>query len=182
MHEPPAMFEPDDLASVPDGDSFELVDGRLVEKPMGMESGGISADLLTILNAFVRANRLGRSFDAQSGYRCFPNRPNLVRKPDVSFVARGRFPNDERPKGDSPIPPDLAAEVVSPNDTFEDVEVKVRDYLQAGVRLVWVISPAARTIQVRRPSKSDSTLEVTDTLSGEDVVPGFSCPVAELFA
>jgi Uma2 family endonuclease len=77
--------------------------------------------------------------------------------------------------------PDLAVEVISPNDTYEEVEVKLNEYLVAGVRLVWVISPESKTIVVRRPDKTAAWLDMTDTLSGEGVVPGFSCPVASVF-
>jgi Uma2 family endonuclease len=103
-----------------------------------------------------------------------------VRKPDVSVVLRQRFPNEEIPSGDIAIFPDLAVEVVSPNDMYEEVERKVNEYLGAGVRIVWVVSPEAQTVLVRRPNKACTALDVTDTLSGEDVLPGFACPVAEL--
>jgi Uma2 family endonuclease len=181
MHEEPTLLEPDDLLRMPDGDSFELVDGRPVEKKMGAKSDEIAGHLFAALYQFVRSNRLGHMFGAQTGYRCFPNRPRLVRKPDVSFVTRGRLSNEAAPEGDIPLSPDLAVESVSPNDTYEEVEVKVNEYLGAGVRLVWVISPTTKTILVRRPNKTCAVLDINDTLTGEDVLPGFTCPVAELF-
>src|SRR5688572_15630723 len=122
MHEPTDLLEPDDLLQMPNGESYELVDGRLVEKPMGAESDLIAAAILTALNNHVRPGRLGYVFGSQTGYRCFPSRKNLVRKPDVSVVLRERFPNEEIPKGDITIFPDLAVEVVSPNDMYEEVE------------------------------------------------------------
>lgn len=181
MPEPTDLLEPEDLLQMPDGESYELVDGRLVEKEMGAKSDYIAATVLTLLNNVVRAEHLGYLFGSQTAYRCYPNRPRLVRKPDVSFVARGRFPNEVIPSGDILLAPDLAAEVVSPNDTYEEVEGKVNEYFAAGVRLVWVISPETKTILVRRPDKTAATLDGTDTLSGEAVVPGFTCPVADLF-
>jgi Uma2 family endonuclease len=181
MHEPIELLEPDDLLQMPDGDSFELVDGRPVEKKMGAKSDEIASAVLAAIYNHVRSRRLGHVFGSQTGYRCFVHRPKLVRKPDVSFVARGRFPNEETPEGDIDIPPDLAVESVSPNDAYEDVEVKVNEYLSAGVRLVWVISPTAKTILIRRPDKTCAALHANDVLSGEDVLPGFTCPVAELF-
>lgn len=182
MHEPTDLLEPDDLLRMPDGGSYELVDGRLEEKKMGAKSEEIGSVILAAIFNHVRPQRLGHVFGGATGYRCFPHRPRLVRKPDVSIVLRGRFPNEETPEGDIPIPPDLAVEVVSPNDTYEEVETKVVEYLAAGVRLVWVVSPTAKTVLVRRPDKSAVALDVTDALNGEDVLPGFACPVAELFA
>jgi Uma2 family endonuclease len=181
MHEEPTLLEPDDFLQLPDGDSYELVDGRLEEKKMGAESNEITGRLFFALGRHVLAQRLGHLFVAETGFRCFPNRPRLIRKPDVAFVASGRLVNEQTPKGDIPLAPDLVAEVVSPNDTYEEVEVKVNEYLGAGVRLVWVVSPTAKTVLVRRPDKTCTALDVNDTLTGEDVLPGFTCPVAELF-
>ena len=105
-----------------------------------------------------------------------------MRRPDLSLVARGRFPNEVVPDFDIPIPPDLCAEVVSPNETYEQIEDKVVEFLGVGVRLFWIVSPEAKTVLVRRPNKTCTALDVTDILNGEDVLPGFTCPVAELFA
>jgi len=182
MHEATALLEPDDLLNLPDGESYELIDGHLVEKLMGAESEFIGATILTILNNYMRAHKHGYVFGSQTGYRCFSVRKNLVRKPDVSCVLRGRFSGEVIPKGDISIPPDLAVEVVSPNDLYEAVEIKVGEYLEAGVRLVWVVCPATKSIIVRRPNKTANTLDATDSLSGEDVLPGFSCSVGEVFS
>src|SRR5207244_9383387 len=113
------------------------------------------------------------------GYQCFPQRTGLVRKPDVSFVRRGRLPSGVLPKGWAKIAPDLAAEVVSPKDSYEEVEEKLGDYERAGVPLIWVISPTSRTVMVYRVDGSVGRLREADELSGEDVIPGFRCPVRE---
>ena len=181
MHEELALLEPDDLLQMSEGDSYELIDGRLVEKHMGAESDRIALRLGGKLDQYCTDRGIGSVFGSQTGYRCFPSRPRSVRKPDVSVIVRGRLQDERSPKGDILIAPDLVVESVSPNDTYEEIEVKVVEYLRAGVRLVWVFSPEAKTILVRRPDKSAVMLDVTDTLSGEDVVPGFSCPVADLF-
>ena len=99
----------------------------------------------------------------------------------MSVVVRGRFADERVPKGDIAIAPDLAVESVSPNDTYEEIEVKVNEYL-AGVRLVWVLSPEAKTVVIRRPDKTAATLDTTDALTGEGVIPGFNCPVADIFS
>jgi Uma2 family endonuclease len=180
MHEPTDLLEPDDLLHMPDGDSYELVDGRLSEKRVGAESEYIGANLLALLHR-ATVPGFGYVFGSNTSIRCFPNRLRLVRKPDVCFVARGRFSDEVIPKGDILLAPDLTVEVISPNDTYEEVEVKVNEYLGAGVRLVWVISPESKTIVIRRPDKTAAWLDSTDTLSGENVVPGFSCPVIDIF-
>ena len=176
------LLDPDDLLRMPGGKDYELIDGRPVERARGAKLSAIAVRLTGIMHSYVDAHRLGMLFGPRTGYRCFPTRPRTIRKSSLSFVARGRLPNDEAPEGDILIPPDLAVESVSPNDTFEEVEVKVKDLLGAGVRLIWIISPTARTVMVRRPGKNCTALDETDTLTGEDVLPGFTCPVADLFS
>lgn len=162
-------------------DDCEWVDGAIRAKPGGAESDGINSTLLALLNVFVREHKLGFVFGAQTGYKCFPKKPKQVRKPDTSFVAAGRLKDNKPPKGDITIVPDLIAEVVSPNDTYEDVTARVADFKAVQVKLIWVISPETRTVLVRRADGSCAELDETGTLSGEDVLPGFACPVAELF-
>ena len=107
--------------------------------------------------------------------------PPLALKIDASFIAAHRLTRDDLPTGHCEIVPDLAVEVISPNDLYSDVETKVDEYLQAGVRLVWVIDPGTESVRVHRLNGSVQDLSSRDPLSGEDVVPGFSCPVAKLF-
>ena len=179
--EMPVLLEPDDLLKWPDGDRYELIDGVPREKPMGAESDEVAMSVAASLCQFVKQNSLGHVYGAQTGYRCFPHAPKQVRKPDVSFVAAGRLPGDKSPKGDITIPPDLAVEVVSPNDTYEEILARVRDYKAAKVRLIWVVSPESKTVLVRRADGTCAEVDETGQLSGEDVIPGFVCPVAELF-
>lgn len=175
------LMNPDDLLAMPDGDKYELVNGIPVEKSMGAESGEVTMALSIFLGAFVRQHKLGHAYDSQTGFQCFAHDPGLVRKPDISFVAKGRLPGDKSPKGHVKIAPDLAVEVVSPNDLYEEVEAKVNEYLTAGVKLVWVVSPGSKTVLVRRPDRTCAEVGEAGELSGEDVVPGFTCKVAELF-
>lgn len=175
-------YTPEDLLKMPDGDRYELVDGVLVEHNMSTMACWIAGELLVILSTFCRANRLGWVFPPDTTFRCFPSRPNNVRKPDVSFIRRGRFPNEILPtQGHTLLVPDLAVEVVSPNDEFEKVVSKVQEYLGAGVRLVWVVSPLTRTVLIYRADGSISGVRDGGELDGEDVVPGFRCPVRDLF-
>jgi Uma2 family endonuclease len=181
LQPPTGVPEPDELLLLPDGDRYELIDGRPKEKPTGARSDEIGGLLLTHLNNFIRARKLGRAFASQTGFQCFPNAPKQVRMPDVSFVSAGRLEGDTTPEGYITVAPDIAVEVVSPNETYEDVEAKVAEYRGAGVKLIWVISPEKRTILVRRADGSCAELDETGTLRGEDVLPGFACPIAELF-
>jgi Uncharacterized protein conserved in cyanobacteria len=108
--------------------------------------------------------------------------PDTVRAPDVSFVAKARIPATGVPKTYWPFAPDLAVEIVSPWDRFADVQTKVAEYLEAGTRLVWVWNPPTRTVFVYRSLRDVQVLGEEDELSGEDVVPGFRCPVKRVFA
>ncbi|MFO0796996.1 MAG: Uma2 family endonuclease [Gemmataceae bacterium] len=175
------LLEPEELLRMPDGDHYELIDGVPKEKPMGAESDSIAIGLGSLLTAFVKAKKLGLTFGAQTGYQCFPGRPKRVRMPDVSFVAKGRLPDDKPPKGYVSIAPDLAVEVLSPGELAEELAEKLADYRSAGIRLVWVVSPATRMVAIRRADGTLAELDESGTLSGEDVLPGFTCTVAELF-
>jgi Uma2 family endonuclease len=175
------LLDPEDLLKMPDGDRYELIDGVPVEKPMGAKSDRIALRLGGLLDQFCLRVRCGLAFGSQTGYRCFPANPLQVRKPDVSFVTNGRFPNDQPPDGDIDIAPDLIGEVVSLNDSYEDIQTRVADYKSAKVRLIWVISPKTKTVLVRRLDGTCAELDAAGELSGEDVIPGFTCKVADLF-
>jgi Uma2 family endonuclease len=177
----PAVVEPEDLLRMPDGEHYELIDGRLQQKVMGAESDEIASTLASLLKLFVRQHRSGHVYGSQTGFRCFPGKPKLVRKPDASFVAAGRLPDDKTPKGDIDLVPDLVVEVASPNDTYEEIAVRVADYRAAGVKLLWVVSPETKTVLIRRADGTCAEVNETGTLSGESVLPGFTCTVAELF-
>jgi Uma2 family endonuclease len=178
---PTQLLEPEDLLKLPDGDHYELIDGVPKEKLMGAESDRVALRLGGLLDQFCLKAECGLAFGSQTGYRCFPNAPKQVRKPDASFVAKGRLPGDKSPKGDITIVPDFVVEVVSPNDTYEEVAVRVEDYKSAKVKLIWVISPATKSVLIRRLDGTCAEVGESGTLSGEDVIPGFACPVAELF-
>ena len=174
-------YTPEDLLAMPDGKAYELVDGRLVERNMGAESSWIGGRLHSRLDWFCEEHHLGWVWPADNGYQCFAHAPKLVRRPDVSFIRAGRLPGDALPTGYIRIAPDLAVEVVSPNDLVAELDEKLEDYQKAGVRLVWVIYPESRTVSVYRGDGSASRLHQHEALSGEDVIPGFRCEVGSLF-
>jgi Uma2 family endonuclease len=149
---------------------------------MGLEAGFVVIEIARRLGNHCHEHRTGWVLPGgDAGYLCFPDRPRLVRKPDVSFVRRGRFPGEVLPRGYAELAPDLSVEVISPNDLYEEVDQKIEEYLRAGVRLVWVISPQNHTVRVCRVDGSSASLRDADELDGEDVLPGFRCPVRELF-
>jgi Uma2 family endonuclease len=178
---PQPTYTADDLLRMPDGDRFELVDGKLVETHMGTQASYIGSRLIRILGNFCEDPFLGWVLPPDTTYQFLPARPNLVRKPDVSFIRLGRLPNNTLPEGHARIAPDLAVEVVSPNDLYYEVEQKVAEYRSAGVRLIWVVVPPTRTVLVRRLDGSIGEVGEAGELDGEDVVPGFRCPVRDLF-
>ncbi len=178
-----ARYSPEDLLKMPDGDRYELVDGQLVERPMSTWSSYVAGEISGRLREFCRQNKAGWILPADTGYQCFPDAPNKVRRPDVSFIRSDRM-NVEQAKeeGYNSVAPDLAVEVLSPNDIAFDIAEKVQKYLKAGVRLVWVVYPQTRTIAVHRIGGQGTILRESDELEGEDVVPGFRTRVQDLFS
>jgi Uma2 family endonuclease len=172
---------PDELLRMPEGERFELVDGELVEQAMSVESSWIGSQCFARINAFVNEHRLGLSFGDGLGYRCFPEDLDRVRRPDASFIAKGRLEADQFTEGFCFVAPDLVVEVVSPGDLYVDVQRKVGEYRRAGVRLIWVISPAERNVTVYRGNGELEELPEHEELTGFDVLPGFRCAVKDLF-
>jgi Uma2 family endonuclease len=172
---------PEDLLTMPDGDRFELVAGNLVERNMGAKSSYVAGRAHVMLTAFCDAHRRGLVFPEGTSYQCFPDDPGKVRRADTSFIAAGRLRDDTPPEGHILIAPDLAVEVVSPNDLAYEIDEKVEEFLSAGVRLVWVVNPVSRTVRVHRPERPGVTLRAGDELHGDDVLPGFRCRVQDLF-
>jgi Uma2 family endonuclease len=175
----PKATEADLLNAPEDGRKYELVDGELVVSPAGSRHGAVCIKLSTRLATFIEPRRLGHLFDSSTGFR-MPN--GNVRLPDVAFVARGRFEGDKVPEGFSPVPPDLAVEVLSPDDRPRHVLDKVGEYLDAGVPLVWVLDPKTRTATIHRSLSSVRTVAESGDLDGEDVLPGFRCSLADILA
>ena len=171
-----------ELLGLPDdGKRHELVEGELKEMaPAGARHGKAAAKLTILLGQHVEAQQLGVVLAAETGFLISRN-PDTVRAPDVSFVAQERVPPDGPPEGYWELAPDLAIEVVSPNDTAAGVQSKVQMWLESGVRLVWVVYPDTRSVAAYESLKEISVSTTEDALSGGNVVPGFECKVAEIF-
>ena len=159
-----------------DLEGYEYRKGALIPMaPPTMEHGEISMNLSVLLSLHVRENQLGRVYPADTDFKL----GDRLVKPDIAFVSTSRLPEDKRQA--SPIAPDLAVEVLSPSDIQYRVIEKAFAYLNAGTRLVWIIEPVGETVTVYRSETDIKTLTREDTLTGEDVVEGFSCQVAQLF-
>ena len=159
----------------------ELVRGEVVEAvPAGLEHNEIVTMILSLLVAFVRPQRLGLVVNDGMGYVLSQN-PDTMRIPDVSFVHHDRVPANRSSVKLFFIPPDLAIEVVSPGDRLREMDDKVRQYLAAGVQLVWIVWPDSHTVIIYMPDAEPQQLTEQDILTGGTVLPGFSVLVAELF-
>jgi Uma2 family endonuclease len=157
----------------------ELVAGEVVCEPQpNPEHGAIAANLTYHLRSFLAANRLGRVV-VESGY-VLQRGPDTVRGPDVSFISTTRWAATNR-RSFFEGAPDLAVEVASPSDSRPKLAAKAREYLRAGSRLVWVVWPRTRTVDVHRPGSPPTTLGTADTLDGGDLLPGFTLPVSLIF-
>lgn len=158
----------------------ELVDGTLVEKPMGYKESIIAGALLSFLRAFVMPRNLGLVSGEAGMMRIFAA---LVRIPDVAFISWARLPDGKVPSDPVPLlAPDLAVEVLSASNTVREMERKRREYFAAGVRLVWMIDIEARTVDVYTAPEGPVTLAETQVLDGGDVLTGFTLALRELFA
>ncbi len=158
---------------------YELVDGILVEKAVGIEESILAAYIATLLNNFVLPLGLGLVAGADGTIQLDLD---LVRIPDVAFFSWRRLPGGELP--DDPVPllvPDLAVEVISKSNTRKEMDDKLGEYFQKGVRLVWYVRPRLRAVDVYTSPDRFARLTASMSLEGGDVLPGFSVRVGELF-
>jgi Uma2 family endonuclease len=180
---PPAVT-PEDLLRMPDqGQGYELVDGRLKELNVSAKSSRVGAGVVRLLWNHCEAHQPGWVFQSDASFQCFPNDANRVRRADAAFIAFERFTTQQyEAEGHISVCPDLVAEVISPNDLAAEVHRKVQEWLDAGVRLLWLIDPDAKLVFCYRPGEDDVSIRrERDTLTAEPVLAGFACPVADLF-
>ena len=171
-----APMTADELLAMPHhGYRCELVQGALRQMaPAGRQHGRIAANFIGSLIVFVKKHNLGEVHSSETGF-IIDTAPDTVRAPDASFVSRERAEATAEERGFFPGAPDLAVEVVSPNDRYSEVEEKVSDWLRAGTQMVVVIDPHQRTATVYRAPDDICILTAGDVLDGGDVVLGGKC-------
>jgi Uma2 family endonuclease len=176
------LLTAEDLWNMPDhGGHHELVNGELTPmSPTSGEHGVRTFNIAALLGAFIRANDLGVGLGAETGF-IISRDPDTIRAPDCAFVHKNRIPASGVPKKYWPGAPDLAVEVLSPSDSASEVLEKIDEWLTAGTRLVWVIDPERKVVSVHAPNRLTQKFRLTDHLSGEDVLPGLTLSVAEIF-
>ncbi|MCU0542835.1 MAG: Uma2 family endonuclease [Oscillatoriaceae cyanobacterium Prado104] len=164
-----------------DGHRYELVNGELIDMGnSGAKHGYICSILMILLGGYVRLQNLGAMFDSSTAFKM---KSGNKRSPDISFMAKERLQGlDEMPDGFLEGAPDLAVEILSPSNTVEEIDSKLVEYFENGAHLVWVIQPKQKYILVYRSAEEpDRLLKSVDSLDGEEIVPGFTLPVADLF-
>jgi Uma2 family endonuclease len=158
---------------------FELIDGVLVEKDMGYWESVLAIELARLWGNFVRRRKLGTVAGEAGMLRLSPG---LVRIPDVSFVSRARLAHHRRARAPIlPLAPDLAVEVLSEGNTPREMARKVREYFDSGSRLVWLVDPRTRTVAVHTSPGKPFILTEKQTLTGGDVLVGFTLQLRKLF-
>jgi len=173
----------DELLDLPMGmgKRYELVAGDLrVMSPSGWRHGEVVGILQTILGAFIHGHELGRIFGAETGF-LLKRDPDTVRAPDFAFIARNHLPATDPQEAYWPGAPDLAVEVLSPGDTMGEVDEKIEEWLAAGCAAVWVVDPKLQTVTIYQSPTNVQLKTAGETLVGDPVVSGFSCPVQDIF-
>jgi len=165
-----------------DGCRYDLIAGEIRKtSPTGWKHGDMESRLDRRLSQFVEERRLGLVITGDSGF-LLARDPDTVLCPDIAFVRKDRLPAQPPDEAFWQGPPDLAVEVASPGDTLREIDEKAKAWLDAGAALVWIVNPAWRTVTVYRSATDIQTLTAPADLTAPDLLPGFRCPIAELFA
>jgi Uma2 family endonuclease len=174
----PGRYTAADLLTWTGDGVYELVNGHIVEKPMGNPSGLVTADIASQLNRQLEGKGLVFS---EGWLRCFPRRPKLLRRPDVVFAAMKHFPEGQPIPEAFDFPPELAVEVTSPKNTIDEIEDKLEEYLEGGIPITWVAHPPRKLIRVFKPGRSVREYGMGDTIDPEPQLPGLLLRVADVF-
>lgn len=172
----------EEFARLPDDDHrYELVEGRVIKmSPPGARHGVLSIRMGILVGSFVETHSLGVVM-GEAGFKLASN-PDTVRGPDLSFVRRERIPASGIPEGYWPGAPDLVVEIVSPSNRPAEIRATVAKYLELGTRLVWVLDSKKKHVVQHRPGAVARTFAIGDALDGGDVISGFQCEIAAIFA
>ena len=164
-----------------DGLRHELIRGEVTTMSLpGGRHGEITLEIARRIANHAKPNKLGKTYAAETGF-VIERGPDTVRGPDVGFVRRERLSQITKPDKYVPFAPDLAVEVLSPNDRPAEVREKVDSWLAAGTLVVWVVDPAKRILTLHSRSSADRTLTSEETVDGGEILPGFSCKVGDFF-
>ena len=155
---------------------YELVEGRLTEVPTSFSHDAICLNLILRLGPFMKGRGAGTT--GQGGFRM---RNGNIRVPDFSFILKARLPGGRVPEGFGTVAPDLCVEVISPSEKQADIRRKIHDYFDSGASLVWHIFPEAQQVVVFTSPTEPQFLDADDILTADDVLPGFSCRVGDIF-
>jgi Uma2 family endonuclease len=175
------LITAEEFALMPGSEHKELVRGEIIDTmPPSREHGRIALAIGALLRLWASQGSWGE-VGVESGF-ILAHDPDIVRGPDVYYVRADRVLADDKPNAFWTIAPDLAIEVISPSETLEEVRAKIRDFLSAGTPLVWTIHPSSREVVVHTPDGLARTYGADDVIEYPDILPGFSCKVAELFS
>jgi Uma2 family endonuclease len=165
-----------------DGKRYELIDGELREMaPTVNWHGEVESNLVIRLGGHVQAHGLGRVSCGETLFIVRRN-PDRVRAADIAYIRQERVPPLEARQHIMEVTPDLVVEILSKSDTIEEISDKIDDWLGAGVQMLWSVDPFRRTVTIYQPGRDPTLLGEHGILEGDPVVPGFRCPVAEIFA
>ncbi len=181
---PPRLYTAEDLLEISarDENRYELIRGELIQvPPAGFQHGSAAIKLGSRIQVYVEDNDLGVAFAAETGFYLERN-PDTVRAPDAGFACKENLPNGPLPSSYFEGAPDLAVEIVSPNDRMSQVQDKIQEWLLHGTKLVWVVDSKTRTLTVYRADGTAQVLKSGDMLDGGDAMPGFRLAVEKAFA
>jgi Uma2 family endonuclease len=174
------LISAEELFQMPNPGRCELVRGKLIMmSPAGFKHGIIIGNITFLLENFVRSKKLGKITGADAGF-IIRRDPDTIRAPDVAFTCTERVA-EGIPEGYFNGPPDLAVEVLSPSDRASEVQAKIRDWLDAGCRAVWIVDPKTKSVTIYKDTQDIVVLTAGDTLTDTQILPGFNAPVNEIF-
>jgi Uma2 family endonuclease len=171
----------DDLAAMPDGDRFELVHGHLVEREMSPVSAYVATEICGHFRDYLKSNPIAFAIGDGAGFTLHHEEMDLLRKPDACVVLKSRLVQGKLPDTRFDFSPDMAVEVLSPSDVWYDVEAKIREYLDAGTKVVWLANPPRQRITAYLPDGTETSFGPNDEITAEEILPGFRMTVRDVF-
>jgi Uma2 family endonuclease len=180
---PKRIYTPDDLLRLRGSTKrYELVDGHLEVLGVSALSSYVAGNTYELLKSYSKTIQPGWVFPEGTSFQCFASHPDRVRKPDVCYLRLDRLSRTQAvSEGHLTVVPDFVVEVISPRDRATRVNLKLNEWVEAGVQVVWLVYPEERQIRAFQGRGEVKTFNEGDTLTAETVLPGFAVPVAELF-